>query len=164
MHLEQNSILRPWGKRPGIVNYRNRILKKKLTCHSFFTVLRVWICSARLRTAGWFTCILEIQLRSKGERRTLLIKYIHLFFHGPWRDISFYMKTLLKLMLLFAQLQINNLVERNPVMKRHASCKIKYIWNWKDLYWFITQTRLTREENVVLPMPRASLLTAKTYL
>lgn len=90
--------------------------RRNRTCHSFFTVLRAWICSARLRTAGWFTCILEIQLRSKGERRTLLIKYIHLFLHGPWKAISFCIKALFKAYASF----LHNYKERILLKETHS--------------------------------------------
>ena len=67
------------------VKQGKEFLRKALTCHSFFTGLRAWICSARLSTAGLFTCILEIQLRSRSKKNNNLkledfIKYIHLFF------------------------------------------------------------------------------------
>lgn len=68
-----------------LVKQGKEFLRKALTCHSFFTGLRAWICSARLSTAGLFTCILEIQLRSRSKKNNNLkledfIKYIHLFF------------------------------------------------------------------------------------
>lgn len=49
-------------------------------------------------------------------------------------------------------------------MVRHASWNVKYIWNRKSLYWFITQTCLTMGGNTGLLGPRASHLTAKTYV
>lgn len=63
-----------------------------------------------------------------------------------------------------AQQQINNFVEGSPVIKRQTSYKIKYLWKWQGLYWFITQTCLTMGGNDGFLMPCDSLLTAKTYL
>lgn len=80
--------------------------RRTLTCHSFFTGLRAWICSARLTTAGWFTCILEIQLRSEGDRTTLFWKSLNTV-ASSYRVLerphsSFDINVLLKRMLLFS--------------------------------------------------------------
>lgn len=95
--------------------------RSNLTCHSFFTVLRAWICSARLRTAGWFTCTLEIQLRSKGERKTLLNKYIHLYMVLE-KLHHFASRLFLKLILLFC-----TITNKEPCCKKPSHRKALYM-------------------------------------